>query len=56
MKIGFIGAGNMATAIIGGLLGSGTPAQDICVFDMDAQKLNAFSLMGVSLSLRPEQD
>lgn len=49
MKIGFIGAGNMATAIIGGLLGAGTPAQDICVFDMDKEKLTFFAQKGVSV-------
>ena len=48
MKIGFIGAGNMATAIIGGLLGAGTTASDICVFDMDKEKLVYFSSKGVN--------
>lgn len=48
MKIGFIGAGNMATAIIGGLLGAGTKAEDICVFDMDANKLDLFSAKGIN--------
>ncbi|MBE6737248.1 MAG: pyrroline-5-carboxylate reductase [Ruminococcaceae bacterium] len=50
MKIGFIGAGNMATAIIGGLIGAGTPASDICVFDMDKEKLDAFSKRGVCIA------
>lgn len=50
MKIGFIGAGNMATAIIGGLLGAGTPAQNISVYDMDAAKLSAFEQKGVCVS------
>lgn len=43
MKIGFIGAGNMATAIICGLLGADTPAENIYVFDMDTAKLNFFA-------------
>lgn len=47
MKIGFIGAGNMATAIIGGLLGAGTAAENIHVFDMDTQKLETFSAKGI---------
>jgi len=50
MKIGFIGAGNMATAIISGLLGAGTPAGDICVFDMDTVKMEAFSQQGIGVS------
>lgn len=49
MRIGFIGAGNMATAIIGGLLGAGTPASDISVFDMDKEKLSAFALKGIQI-------
>lgn len=49
MKIGFIGAGNMATAIIGGLLGAGTQASDICVFDMDKEKLSSFSEKGINV-------
>lgn len=50
MKIGFIGAGNMATAIIGGLIGAGTPASDICVFDMDRDKLTEFMKKGVCIA------
>lgn len=50
MKIGFIGAGNMATAIIGGLLGAGTEASDICVFDMDKNKLDLFASKGVTVA------
>jgi pyrroline-5-carboxylate reductase len=36
MKIGFIGGGNMARAIIGGLVARGTRAADIVVVEIDA--------------------
>lgn len=55
MKIGFIGAGNMATAIIGGLIGAGTPASDICVFDMDKVKLDSFASKGVCVAENSSQ-
>jgi pyrroline-5-carboxylate reductase len=35
MKISFIGGGNMASALIGGMLGRGHPAQDIAVVEVD---------------------
>ncbi|GLS04587.1 pyrroline-5-carboxylate reductase [Chitiniphilus shinanonensis] len=38
-KITFIGGGNMASAIIGGLISRGTPAGDVHVVDPDAAKL-----------------
>lgn len=50
MKIGFIGAGNMATAIIGGLVRSDFNKKDIFVYDVFAEKLDAFSEMGLSVS------
>ena len=50
MKIGFIGAGNMATAIIGGLVRSGFEKKDIFVYDVFAEKLGAFADMGLSTS------
>lgn len=61
MKIGFIGAGNMATAIIGGLIRSGFTKKDIYVYDVFAEKLSAFADMGLSvadsaLSLTKEAD
>lgn len=34
MKLAFIGGGNMATALIGGILGSGSPAADVRVADI----------------------
>ncbi len=33
MQTGFIGAGNMAQAIIGGLIRTGTPAEKISIFE-----------------------
>ena len=50
MKIGFIGAGNMATAIIGGLVGSGFEKKNIFVFDVMEDKLSCFADMGLSVS------
>jgi len=61
MKIGFIGAGNMATAIIGGLVRSGFEKKDIFVYDVFKEKLSTFANMGLSvfdssLSLTKEAD
>lgn len=39
LKIGFIGGGNMATALIGGLAGKLTPASNIHVVDLNADAL-----------------
>ncbi|HEU0189118.1 MAG TPA: pyrroline-5-carboxylate reductase [Gallionella sp.] len=36
MNICFIGGGNMATALIGGLLGNGLPTEHVCVVEIDA--------------------
>ena len=42
MKIGFIGAGNMASAIIEGAVRSGAfQAADICAYDVNPQKAEA---------------
>lgn len=47
-KIGFIGAGNMATAIINGILGNKAKSADsIKVFDPDKSKLAAMAEKGV---------
>lgn len=50
MKIGFIGAGNMATAIIGGLTRSGFEKKDIFVYDVFEEKLKVFAEEGLSIS------
>ena len=42
MKIGFIGAGNMASAIIGGIVSSGfLKGSEIGIFDLDLEKTAA---------------
>ena len=38
-KIGFIGAGNMATAIVKGLLKAEVPQECICVYDCNVKQL-----------------
>lgn len=45
--IGFIGAGNMATAIINGLLAQDFPSDSINVFDISEDRLTAMSSLGV---------
>ena len=39
-NIGFVGGGNMATSLIGGLVANGTPPGSIWVFDPDTPKLD----------------
>jgi pyrroline-5-carboxylate reductase len=40
-KIGFIGAGNMARALVGGLISSGVPGHNIFSYDLDPSHLQA---------------
>lgn len=47
-KIGFIGAGNMATAIIKGLLAQNDNEKNIFVFDVSEQQLNNVCALGVT--------
>ena len=48
-KIGFIGAGNMATAIIKGLIAQNGTADNLGVFDTDDGKCRLMEAMGVSV-------
>lgn len=49
-KIGFIGAGNMATAIIGSLMSqNGGNADFINVFDLDSEKCDIMSKKGINI-------
>ena len=49
-KIGFIGAGNMATAIIGSLMGQNDGKADfINVFDLDKKKCDIMSKKGINI-------
>ncbi|MBR4345435.1 MAG: pyrroline-5-carboxylate reductase [Oscillospiraceae bacterium] len=47
LKIGFIGAGNMGGAIMGGLAAKG--GYDICAFDPDREKMAALEKKGVRI-------
>ncbi len=47
-RIGFIGAGNMATAIIKGLIAQNGSAENLGVFDLSEEKLDAMRAMGVT--------
>lgn len=51
--IAFIGAGNMAGALIGGLLADGTPAENIIATDPDGEKCR---LLSESTGIRTTQD
>lgn len=41
IKIGFIGAGNMARALVGGLISSGVPGHNIYSYDLNPSRLQA---------------
>ncbi len=49
INVGFIGAGNMGSAIIKGMLATGQSDTKIYAYDMDASKLDALGKIGVSI-------
>lgn len=55
MKIGFIGGGNMASALISGLLASGQAADSIFLTDTDCKKCREWSEKGVCIKDSAEQ-
>ena len=54
MKIGIIGAGNMSTAIMKGLIKSGSAPSDIFVSDISAEKLSEAAVLGVGTGTNEE--
>ena len=46
-QIAFIGAGNMTTALIGGLIADGTPPTQIIASDPSAERLTALAGSGI---------
>ena len=48
-KIGFIGAGNMATAIVKGLLKAEVQQECICVYDCNVKQLKHMAELGVNI-------
>lgn len=49
LKIGFIGIGNMANAIIGGVLKSGVPAEQISLYDLFPEKCENLRAKGMTV-------
>jgi pyrroline-5-carboxylate reductase len=55
LTIGFIGGGNMARSLVGGLLNTGWPSNQICVSEPDEEKRDFFEhQMGVRAVLQNE--
>ena len=54
-KIGFIGAGNMANAIVKGLLNAGKLVSEIYVYDCNVRQLKKMADMGVNIVYMSEE-
>ena len=56
MKLGFIGTGNLATAILRGVVAAEEiPADEIVIFDLDIEKINDLhEELGVRIQLHSE--
>lgn len=53
--LGFVGLGNMGTAILNGLLESETvPTSRVCAFDVDTKKTDAVAARGAAVAASPE--
>ena len=52
-RLAFIGGGNMARSLIGGLIDNGYPAQSICASDISASTLDSLSA-DFGIDTRPE--
>ncbi|MEG1719876.1 MAG: pyrroline-5-carboxylate reductase, partial [Clostridia bacterium] len=50
-KIGFIGTGNMATALINGIIRSGKNASDLIIYDIDDEKTEKFIELGLTKAI-----
>lgn len=53
--IGFIGAGNMATAMICGMLGGGVSASEIAAYDISSARMDVMREMGVQAASSPTE-
>ena len=54
-KVAFIGVGNMATAIIGGMISGGFDASDIILYDRHIEKMQPFAMRGAIVASSIEQ-
>lgn len=55
IKIGFIGVGNMASAMIGGMISGGTEYKNILLFDINSDKTEKFATNGAVVCNTPAE-